>query len=284
MAIILEPEEYIEQAYFFRHFRERMDQNLPAQESLEQVYEEILTTTRLPMAVQFLATEIKHTGLLSSGFWRLPHYFTAFQAFVIQCAEEDKLRFTLQSALLILEREADYRARNVTVQGLFVYQFVTLCRHRLGYDGGIKAMAQDPYYNEDWRTFLEVVRYQVGLIDLSDFIYLRSDLYVKEQQRHDADYVPPLPPLFGEKEGKIARANRSRDPLYFFAALQRQLNYPEVPRPQVREDPATRVETLLVKIRELEARLKLVEGELRGQVDLSKLGKPDLFQDDEELG
>ena len=42
---------------------------------------------------------------------------------------------------------------------------------------------------------------------------------------------PSIPTLFGEKEGKIARANRGRDPLYLFSALQRQLGYPEVPRP-----------------------------------------------------
>ena len=36
-----------------------------------------------------------------------------------------------------------------------------------------------------------------------------------------------MPPLFAEKEGKIAKANRGRDPL-LFAALQRQLGYPEV--------------------------------------------------------
>ena len=35
MATFLEPEEYIEQAYFFRHFRERLDLNFPAQEILE---------------------------------------------------------------------------------------------------------------------------------------------------------------------------------------------------------------------------------------------------------
>ena len=44
--------------------------------------------------------------------------------------------------------------------------------------------------------------------------------------------MPKFPTLFGEKEGKIARANRGRDPLYLFSALQRQLGYPEVPRPR----------------------------------------------------
>ena len=37
---------------------------------------------------------------------------------------------------------------------------------------------------------------------------------------------PEKPMLFGEKEGKIAWANRKKDPLYLFAALQRHLGYP----------------------------------------------------------
>ena len=61
-------------------------------------------------AVQFLAAELKHTGLLSSGFARLPHYFTPFQAFVVSRTEDERLRFNVETALLVLEREARYRA------------------------------------------------------------------------------------------------------------------------------------------------------------------------------
>ena len=62
MAGILDREELIEQAYFFRTFRERQAGNQATQEILEGIHEEILSTTRLPMAIQFLATEMKHTG------------------------------------------------------------------------------------------------------------------------------------------------------------------------------------------------------------------------------
>ena len=75
MAAILDREEYIEQAYFFHVLRERLAANMATQDVLERVHEEILATTRLPYAIQFIATEVKHTGLLSSGFSRLPHYF-----------------------------------------------------------------------------------------------------------------------------------------------------------------------------------------------------------------
>jgi hypothetical protein len=282
MATILDSEEYIEQAYFFHQFRERLDLNFPAQEILERIHEEILSTTRLPMAIQFLATELKHSGEIWSGFRQLAHYFSAFQTFVVRCAEKKRQRFTMQTALLILEREAEYRAKNVTIQGLFVYHLEVLCRNRLGYEAGIAAMAEDPGYDEKWRSYLELVRHQIGLVELADLIYLYSQQYVKEQQKLNADYAPPSPPLFGEKEGRIARANRLRDPLYLFAALQRQLHYPEVPRPVTKEDGANRLETLQAKMRELETRLKLVESEQRGQVDLSKFGKPELLQEDEE--
>src|SRR5207249_3346693 len=126
MGKILDREEYIEQAYFFRTLRERMSSNMATQEILGHVHEEILSITRLPFAIQFLATELKHTGQLSSGFARLPHYFTPFQAFVIRQSEEEKRRFALEIALLILEREAEYRAGQPTPAGLFVYQFEVL--------------------------------------------------------------------------------------------------------------------------------------------------------------
>jgi hypothetical protein len=281
MSAFLDREEYIEQAYFFRICRERLASNMAAQEVLGQIHEEILSTTRLPYAIQFLATELKHTGLLSSGFARLPHYFTPYQGFVVRQTEEEGRRFSIDTALLILEREADYRSRQVTPAGLFVYQFEAISRNRMGYDEGLTCMAGDPFYPPAWKDYIEMVRRQVGLVDFADLVYLRSDLYVTEQRRQEPDYQPPIEQLFGEKEGKIARANRGRDPLYLFAALHRQLGYPEVPRPRPKDDEAVLLLTLQSKVRELEMRLKLVESELRGQVDLTQFGKPEMLASDE---
>src|SRR5437870_9796795 len=123
---VLDREEYIEQAYFFRVLRERIASNLVAQDIIANIHEEILATTRLPLAIQFLATELKHTGLLSSGFARLGHYFTPFQAYVIRRTEEEGARFTMETALQVLEREAEYRASQPTPPGLFIYQFEVL--------------------------------------------------------------------------------------------------------------------------------------------------------------
>jgi hypothetical protein len=281
-ATVLDREEYIEQAYFFRIFRERMASNFPAQEILEQVHQEILSTTRLPYAIQFLATELKHSGLLSSGFERLGHYFTPFQSFVIRQTEKQGLRFNIETALLILEREAVYRAGKPSQPGLFVYQFEVLSRNRLGYDEGLGSMAADHFYDDRWRDYVEMVRRQVGMVDFADLIYLRSEFYLIEQRRRNAEYEPPVPPLFGEKEGKIAAANLGRDPLYLFAALQRQLDYPEVPRSKQRDDLEAKLGALQAKFRDLEMRLKLLESEMRGHVDLSEFGKPEFLPGKEE--
>ncbi|MBV8229748.1 MAG: hypothetical protein JO329_07180, partial [Planctomycetaceae bacterium] len=62
---------------------------------------------------------------------------------------------------------------------------------------------------------------------------------VTNQPRRNPDCSPKFPILFSEEEGKISRANRGRDPLHLFAALGRQLGYPEVPRPR-RPDAPTR--------------------------------------------
>src|SRR5262249_20799221 len=256
-------------------------ENLPAQEILSRLHEEILSTTRLPMAIQFLATDLKHTGNLGSGFARLPHYFAPFQSYVIGQAEKESQRLTMAAALLVLEREAAYKASEPTQAGLFVFQFETLCRNRLGYMDGVTAMAGDPFYDDAWRHYLDTVRRQVGVVDFAELVYLRSELYVKDQRRTNPAYEPPVAPLLGEKEGKIAKASLKRDPLYLFAALQRQLNYPDVPRPRPKDDAASGIEALVVKLREMEARLRLLEGEMRGSIDLTQLGKPELLQGDD---
>jgi hypothetical protein len=279
MAANLDREEYIEQAYFFRTLRERMvEEQIPTQTVLERIHEEVLAITRLPMAIQFLSTELKHSGLLSSGFARLGHYFTPFQTYVVMQAEDERMRLGIDVALLVLEREAQYRSETPTPQGLFVYQFETLSRNRLGYEHGLRAMHGDPFFDETWKGYVEFVRRQVGVVDFADLIYLRSAWYVVDQRRHTPDYEPPVVPLFAEKEGKIAKASRGRDPLYLFAALQRQLGYPQVPRIKNRDDPAVKLQEIQAKLKEHEARLKLIEGEQRGKVDLSEfMAKPDLL-------
>src|SRR5579872_4780733 len=213
---LLDREEYIEQAYFFRVFRERLDENVPAQEILATIHEEILSTTKLPMAIEFLTGEILHTGRLSQGMAHLSHYFTAFQTFVIGRAEEDKSRFDQKTALDVLQHEARYRSGTPTPAGLFAYQFESISRNKLGYDRGMEAMAQDPLYDATWRDWIMRSRLQLGAVDFADLMYLSSEEYVIERRRSsgNAEFQPPHQILFGAKEGRIAKANRAKDPLY----------------------------------------------------------------------
>ena len=79
------------------------------------------------------------------------------------------------------------------------------------------------------------------------------------------------PMLFGEKEGKIAWANRKKDPLYLFAALQRHLGYPAVPRPKKLDETQSALPLILNRLERLETRLKLLEEEQKkGGIDLAK--------------
>ena len=75
-------------------------------------------------------------------------------------------------------------------------------------------------------------------------------------------------------EGRIALAHRRKDPLLLFAALQRHLNYPTVPRPARPDEQKNVVPLLIRRVERLEQRLKLVEEEQRGGIDLSKFMRP----------
>ncbi|HEX4614061.1 MAG TPA: hypothetical protein VH092_38115 [Urbifossiella sp.] len=279
---VLDREEYVEQAYLFHTVRDRLGENLPVQDILLAAHDELLTTTRLPYAVQFLITELKHSGLLGNGFAKLPHYYTAFQAFAVTQAETARQKFEMGTAFLVLEREAGYKAAGVTPAGLFVYQLETITRNRLGYAAGLDAMALDPHYDPVWREYIAFVRRQMGVIDLGQLVYLRSDLYVADVRRNEPGYEPPVPPVFASKEGRIGKASRGREPVYLFSALQRQLGYPEVPKPNQRDDLKTKLAVITTKLKELEQRLRLAEGEIRGNVDLSQFGKPDILKQDGE--
>lgn len=271
-ATPLDREEYIEQAYFFRAFRERLDDQLPAQEVLSRIHDEILATTKLPYAIEFLAAEIQHTGRLSEGMARIAHYFAPFQAFVISQAEEDRAKFDQKLALEVLAAEADYRAKTPSTAGLFIFQFECISRNRLGYDKGLLAMSLDPAYDAGWREWILQVRRQLGAVDIGDLLFFTSQEFVTERRRQlrQPEYLPDYPILFGAKEGRIARANRGRDPLYLFAALQRQLSYPVVPRRRLATGPEKLISELQVRLQLLEKRMQIIEQEQKGELDLSQ--------------
>jgi len=198
----------------------------------------------------------------------MSHYFTSFQAYVIREAEREEGRFDFRIALEILQREAEYRGKGASRQGIFLYQFETLCRNRLGYDRGLDAIAGDPIYDEPWRDWILTVRRQVGLIDFADMIFVRSEHY------RNVRGEPDKPVLFGEKEGRIALANRQKDPLYLFAALSRHLGYPSVPQLKREQQPGVSLYALQRRLERLELRIKLAEEELRGGINLNRFYSP----------
>ena len=269
---VLEREEYIEQAYFFHSFRDRLVDGLPAQEILSRIGEELLSTTKLPLAVSFLYAEMKGSGLMAPAMARIGHYFTAFQTHVISQAEIAMSRFSMEQALLILEREAKYKSESLSLAGLFIFQFESLSRNRLGYTTGTGRDGRRPVlYTEDWRDYILTLQTRLGDVDFADLIFVRSSYFVSERRKINPEFDPKYPTLFGEREGKIARANRGRDPMYLFSALQRQLGYPEVPRPRRPDELEARVLLLEQKIAQLENRIKLAESEINQDVDLSQV-------------
>lgn len=275
----LDQEEYIEQAYFWETFLGRIQEGVPAQEVILQIQDEILATTKLPMALHFLVGEIRHKGRISDGMSQMSHYFTPFQAFIMSRAEDEKTRFDLLIALAILRSEAEFRASDkLTPQGLFIFQFECIARNRLGYDFGMQAVANDPMFDEVWRDWILWLRNQLGSSEFSEFLYLRSDFAVEEKRRAlgDPDWQPPKPMLFGVREGRIAKANRGKDPLYMFAALERQLGYPEIPRPVPKDEDKVFHPLVEQRFDLIEKRLSVMEQELKGGIDLEQFyKKPD---------
>ncbi len=282
----LDREEYIEQAHFFRTMRERLAEELPAQEILADVREEILATTKLPMAIDVLRGEIQLKGRMSEGMAALPHYFTPFQTYVMGVAEQDRARFDQYTALEVLEREARYRGNTPTFAGLFIYQFECLARNRLGYERGMAAMAEDTYFPPEWKDWILKTRRRLGAHEFADMIYYRSEYFVEERRRRtgNPDYRPGAPVLFSQQEGRIAKAHRGKDPLYLFAALQRQLGYPAIPRVR-RADDDQLPPHLEMRLQRLEKRLGLLESEQKGKLDLSEFYlKPPKFPGDADDG
>jgi len=278
---MLDREEYIEQAYLFRVLSERITAGVAAQEALVAIGQEVLATSKLPMAIDYMVGELKLVGTLSTAMARLPHYFSAFQTFVMRQAEAEAGRFDLRTALAMLDREASYRGEQATPQGLFLYRFECLSRNRLDYGQGLVAVADDDVFDAEWKEWIHTVSRQVGLIDLADLVYVRSPEYWRQEQRSAAlagceEPRPDRVILFGEKEGRIARANRGKDPLFFFAALQRQLGYPAVPRPAPVVPGAETPAMIARRLERLELRVKLLEEESRGGIDLSRFD-PKIF-------
>jgi hypothetical protein len=132
-------------------------------------------------------------------------------------------------------------------------------------------MSEDPLYDANWKEWILIVRRQLGFVDLADLIYGRSEAFVTYRKKHlgqDAEAEYPI--LFGEREGKIAFANRRKDPLFLFAAMQRHLGYPAVPRHEIVTNTLEMIPQLQRRLERLELRIKLMEDEQRQGIDITK--------------
>ena len=297
-------EEYVEQRHFFRTLRGRLAEGVATQDALKQVREELLATTKLPVAVDLLGDELRQTGRLAPAMARLGFYFTPFQTFLVGKGEEDRTKFDATAAFEILERMAGYltgdaparsdaRERGAggdspTRPGLFLYQFEVLARCRLGYAAGLTAVAADPFYDETWCGWVTTLRRAIGELDFAELVYRRSDWFVEMKRRAEGDRGATVPYelLFGEAEGRIAWANRGKDPLYLFAALQRQLGYPSVPKAERKPKESDIPPAVQAVLHKLERRVQFLEAEQSGGLDLDKLAaRPDrpAFTDDPGL-
>ena len=282
----LDRSEYVEQGYLFQLLRERTAAELPMQELLEQIRFELLATTNLPMAVEYLLTELKHSGQMSSAMYRMPHYFTAFQSYLVQQAELETGRFAMETSLEVLEAEAKYRVEGATQAGLFFYHFEVLCRNRLNYDKGLTAISSDPLFDDNWAKWILMLRAQVGLVDFADLLFLASEEYEARLAEAGESLDGKGPFLFGRKEGRIALGNRQREPLFLFGAMQRHLGYPIVPRPKPPAENKDAIPQLMRRMERLEMRIKLMEEERRAGLDITKFYKqhaPDAAPDLGEL-
>ena len=69
---------------------------------------------------------------------------------------------------------------------------------------------------------------------------------------------------------KIAYANRRKEPLFLFAAMQRHLGYPHVPKRETIDQTLELIPQMQRRIERLEARMKLMEEEHRQGIDITK--------------
>lgn len=269
----LDRSEYVEQAYLYQLLRERTAEQIPMQELLAQIRFELLSTTNLPIAIDYLLTELKHSGLMSPAMIKMAHYFTPFQAYLVGEAEQETGRFAMETALSILEAEAKYRIDTATPEGLFFFQFEALCRNRLNYDKGLTMISSDPIYDSDWAKWILMLRAQIGLVDFADLLFLASEEY-RERMIEAGESVDDKGPfLFGRKEGRIALGNRQKEPLFLFSAMQRHLGYPPVPRRKIKDENPDLIPQLSRRIERLESRIKLMEEERRVGLDITKFYK-----------
>ena len=145
MSTVLEREEYVEQAYFFRTFP-RTGRRQPAFAGSAGHARPGDPDDDPPASRRPVPGDGDQAQRPAGHGLRALARTTSirFRRSSFARPKTRSCRFSMDTALLVLEREATYRASNPTRPGLFVYQFETICRNRLGYWDGLTAMSEDP--------------------------------------------------------------------------------------------------------------------------------------------
>ena len=266
---------------------ERLRENMPAQEILGIVREEILATTKLPMAIDFMLAELRHLGAFSARPWSgCTHYFTPFQCFVMQEAENDT------AAVRPARRARNPRPRGRVPRrgrrrGRACSSTSSKCSAATGWatTRGWRPSPATRRIDETWRNWILTVRRQIGMVDLADLIFVHSEFYHERKPQRRAGRPRPsadAPHGRGARPRAFRRCSASRkaaspgpiggkDPLLLFAALHRQLGYPEAPRAAAGGPRgAACCRRWLAGSNSSKRRLKLVEEEQRGGINLEQ--------------
>ncbi|GIT29005.1 MAG: hypothetical protein Ct9H300mP1_10510 [Planctomycetaceae bacterium] len=101
---------------------------------------------------------------------------------------------------------------------MFIYHFEAISRNHLGYDHGLEAVPADPIYRRS-SVLVSEDPARRGTIDFADMIYVRSkQMVLTSAAGGGADWEADYPILSGQGGG-IAKANRSKAPLYMLPHL-----------------------------------------------------------------
>ena len=191
---VLEREEYIEQVYFFRTLRERLIDGLPSQEILARIGEELLSTTKLPLAVSFLHVDMKGIGVDGAGHGADQPLFHAVPGPRRQPGRERHEPVSDGTSPARPGARSQVQIRRAVAAGAFsCFSSRRLSRNRLGYNKGLAGMADDPIYSDDWKDYILTLRTRLGDVDFADLIFVRSEQFVRERRRLNPDFVPKFP-------------------------------------------------------------------------------------------
>ena len=234
-------------------------------------------TTKLPLAIDFLRTEVLHGGRLNPAMAKIGHYFTPFQTFVVAAGRVGQVEVRHG------DRAVNPRADGgVPGAGAFAGGAVHLpVRVRGAEPAGLRrrpaGRRRRPLFRTPrggpgspaWRG-----RWGRRTSPTWSISAATSSSRAAAGPNTTPTGGPATRCCSTARLGRIARANRGKDPLYMFAALQRQLGYPRVPKPAAPADdklpPAQEA-----RLARLEKRLQLLEAEQRGTgIDLHEFHAP----------